>query len=69
MLDDVRLSHRGGDRGGHRGDHDRHYHAATASPATTATGLAEITVTAERYTSTIQNTAISISALSGDELI
>jgi iron complex outermembrane recepter protein len=33
------------------------------------TGLSEITVTAERYTSTIQNTAISISALSGDQLI
>ena len=32
-------------------------------------GLSEITVTAERYTSTIQNTAISISALSGDQLI
>ncbi len=31
-------------------------------------GLSEITVTAERYVSTIQNTAISISALSGDQL-
>jgi iron complex outermembrane recepter protein len=48
---------------------------ATATSSASATGpadesgLAEITVTAERYTSTIQNTAISISALSGDELI
>jgi iron complex outermembrane recepter protein len=43
----------------------------TASAAGTAedSGLSEITVTAERYVSTIQNTAISISALSGDQLI
>jgi iron complex outermembrane recepter protein len=46
--------------------------AASTAAATGAgddTGLSEITVTAERYTSTIQNTAISISALSGDQLI
>jgi iron complex outermembrane receptor protein len=48
---------------------------ATAAGTTTAagtaedSGLSEITVTAERYVSTIQNTAISISALSGDQLI
>jgi outer membrane receptor protein involved in Fe transport len=46
---------------------------ATSTAAATGTGddsgLSEITVTAERYTSTIQNTAISISALSGDQLI
>jgi iron complex outermembrane recepter protein len=44
---------------------------STATPAGPAddTGLAEITVTAERYVSTIQNTAISISALTGDQLI
>ncbi len=38
------------------------------STATDASGLEEITVTAERYVSTIQNTPISISALSGQEL-
>ena len=38
------------------------------SPTTTEAGLEEITVTAERYTSTIQSTPISISALSGDQL-
>ena len=47
--------------------------ATATSTAATGTadesGLSEITVTAERYTSTIQNTAISISALSGDQLI
>ncbi|MGA2398120.1 MAG: TonB-dependent receptor [Steroidobacteraceae bacterium] len=45
--------------------------SATATAAGTAdeSGLSEITVTAERYVSTIQNTAISISALSGDQLI
>ena len=45
--------------------------ATTAAAAGTAedSGLSEITVTAERYVSTIQNTAISISALSGDQLI
>jgi iron complex outermembrane receptor protein len=42
--------------------------AAATSPATTEAGLEEITVTAERYTSTIQSTPISISALSGDQL-
>ncbi len=41
---------------------------AAATPAAEDTGLSEITVTAESYTSTIQNTAISISALSGDQL-
>lgn len=48
--------------------------ATATSAATGATGgsddsgLAEITVTAERFVSTIQNTPISISALSGDQL-
>ena len=42
---------------------------AAASGTADTSGLEEITVTAERYTSTIQNTAISISALSGDQLI
>src|SRR5271165_1188214 len=45
---------------------------ATTSASATApseTGLEEITVTAERYISTIQNTPISISALGGDQLI
>jgi outer membrane receptor protein involved in Fe transport len=48
---------------------------AAAAPATDAStepadtsGLTEITVTAERFNSTIQNTPISISALSGDQL-
>jgi outer membrane receptor protein involved in Fe transport len=42
---------------------------AAASEATTDdTGLEEITVTAEKFNSTIQNTPISISALSGDQL-
>jgi iron complex outermembrane recepter protein len=40
--------------------------AATA--AASDTGLEEITVTAEKFNSTIQNTAISMSALSGDQL-
>ena len=39
-----------------------------AATATSEGGLEEITVTAERFTSTIQNTPISISALSGDQL-
>jgi iron complex outermembrane recepter protein len=42
--------------------------AATATATSEDTGLEEITVTAERFTSTIQNTPISISALSGDQL-
>jgi outer membrane receptor protein involved in Fe transport len=41
--------------------------ADAASPAADS-GLEEITVTAERFTSTIQNTPISISALTGDQL-
>ena len=41
---------------------------ATATATSEDTGLEEITVTAERFTSTIQNTPISISALSGDQL-
>jgi iron complex outermembrane receptor protein len=42
---------------------------ATVSDANTDnSGLAEITVTAEKFKSTIQNTPISISALSGDQL-
>jgi outer membrane receptor protein involved in Fe transport len=43
---------------------------AAAAPAASddAGGLEEITVTAEKFTSTIQNTPISISALSGDQL-
>ena len=42
---------------------------AAASDATSEeTGLEEITVTAEKFASTIQNTPISISALSGDQL-
>jgi iron complex outermembrane receptor protein len=39
-----------------------------SSAATDSGGLTEILVTAERFTSTIQNTPISISALSGDQL-
>src|SRR6202789_992126 len=45
--------------------------AAAAEPAggsSDDTGLAEITVTAEKYTSTIQNTPISMSAMSGAQL-
>ncbi len=41
---------------------------ATAAAATEETGLTEITVTAEKYNSTIQDTPISISALTGDQL-
>jgi outer membrane receptor protein involved in Fe transport len=41
---------------------------ATAGAASEESGLSEITVTAERYTSTIQSTPISISAVNGDEL-
>jgi outer membrane receptor protein involved in Fe transport len=43
--------------------------ASTASGSATDTGLSEITITAQRYEATIQDTPISISALSGDELI
>jgi len=32
------------------------------------TGLAEITITAEKYKSTVQDTPISLSALSGEQL-
>jgi outer membrane receptor protein involved in Fe transport len=43
--------------------------ATDASSATTDSGgLSEITVTAEKFKSTIQNTPISISAFSGDQL-
>ncbi len=47
--------------------------SAVAAPAATAdaaedTGLGEITVTAQKYKSTIQDTPISLSALSGDQL-
>src|SRR5580704_4587688 len=42
--------------------------AAAAADATVETGLEEITVTAEKYNSTIQNTPISLSALSGEQL-
>lgn len=45
--------------------------AVSAAPnldLTTETGLEEITVTAEKYNSTIQNTPISLSAMSGDQL-
>src|ERR1700689_340459 len=42
--------------------------ATATAPATTEAGLEEVTVTAERFTSTIQNTPISISALSGADL-
>jgi len=43
--------------------------AAPGADAADTGGLEEITVTAEKFTSTIQNTAISISALSGDQLV
>ena len=42
--------------------------ASAADTAAEDTGLAEITITAEKYKSTIQDTSISISALSGDQL-
>jgi iron complex outermembrane receptor protein len=41
---------------------------ATAAAANEDTGLSEIVVTAEKYNSTIQNTPISISALTGEQL-
>jgi len=44
------------------------HRAAATEAAAEDTGLEEITVTAERFVSTIQNTPISISALSGDQL-
>ena len=47
-----------------------HYPAAARAAEATRedSGLEEITVTAEKFNSTIQNTPISISALSGDQL-
>lgn len=42
--------------------------ASASATAPESEGLAEITVTAERYESTIQNTPISISAMTGAEL-
>ncbi|MFI4890028.1 MAG: TonB-dependent receptor [Steroidobacterales bacterium] len=42
--------------------------AAAAGTAESDIGLAEITVTAEKYKSTIQETPISLSAMSGDQL-
>jgi iron complex outermembrane receptor protein len=42
--------------------------AATSTSTSEDTGLEEITVTAERFNSTIQNTPISISAFTGDQL-
>jgi iron complex outermembrane receptor protein len=42
--------------------------AAGVSADAADTGLEEITVTAEKYNSTIQNTPISLSALSGEQL-
>jgi outer membrane receptor protein involved in Fe transport len=43
--------------------------AAAAADASDDTGLAEIVVTAEKRTSTIQDTPISLSAMSGDQLV
>lgn len=42
--------------------------ATTVSPATDSGGLDEIVVTAEKRNSTVQETAISMTALSGDQL-
>ena len=42
--------------------------AADADTDTDAGGLAEIVVTAQRFTSTVQNTPISLSAVTGDQL-
>jgi len=44
-------------------------HAADASADTNAGGLQEVVVTAEKYNSTIQNTPISMSAVTGDQMI
>src|ERR1700733_15135227 len=41
---------------------------AAAADATVETGLQEITVTAEKYKSTIQDTPISLSAVTGEQL-
>src|SRR5580658_5776626 len=43
--------------------------AADSTNADASEGLAEIAITAEKYKSTIQDTPISISAVSGDQLI
>ena len=43
--------------------------AATAGAGAADTGLEEIVVTAEKRNSTVQNTAISMSAISGDDLV
>src|SRR6202161_4726591 len=42
---------------------------ADATTAAAAGGLEEVVVTAEKYNSTIQNTPISISAITGEQLI
>jgi iron complex outermembrane receptor protein len=42
---------------------------AASDSAESETGLTEITVTAEKYKSTIQDTPISLSAMTGDQLI
>jgi iron complex outermembrane recepter protein len=42
--------------------------SATIAASASDTGLEEIQITAERYSATIQNTPISISAISGDDL-
>src|ERR1700677_1528019 len=42
--------------------------AGPAEAVAEDTGLAEIVVTAEKYSSTIQNTPISLSAVTGDQL-
>src|SRR5580692_670805 len=41
---------------------------AASDSAESETGLTEITVTAEKYKSTIQDTPISLSAMTGDQL-
>src|SRR5208283_1242501 len=43
--------------------------ADTTTAAAATGGLEEIVVTAEKYSSTIQNTPISMSALTGDQLV